>query len=112
VLPDNPELGERVEAFVARFGRVQDALGNKLIPTYLAASGETPATFIENLDRAERLGLIADAQKWMDISQLRNQMVHEYVSNPVALASALNAAHGFIPNLAEVVQWLRERAGS
>ena len=110
-LPNNPELGERVEAFVARFGRLQDALGNKLIPTYLAASGETPATFIENLDRAERLGLVADAQKWIDIRQLRNQMGHEYGSDPTTLASALNAAHGFIPNLAEVAQSLREHTG-
>jgi len=57
-LDADPELAERVDAFVARFGRLQDTLGDKLLPTLLAALGERPAPFIDRLDRAERLGLI------------------------------------------------------
>jgi len=34
-LENNIELAERVEAFVARFGRLQDTLGDKLLPTLL-----------------------------------------------------------------------------
>jgi len=68
-----------VDAFVARFGRLQDTLGDKLLPAWLAAHGEKTATFIENLDRAEQLGLVEDAQAWIDMRRLRNQMIHEYV---------------------------------
>lgn len=95
-LEGEPELAERVEAFSSRFGRVQDTLGDKLLPAYLVAHGEKPATFIENLDRAERLGLIIDAQAWLDMRKLRNQMVHDYIEDPLVLASALNAGHAFV----------------
>lgn len=99
-LDQDIDLAERVEAFVSRFGRLQDTLGDKLLPAYLVAHGERAATFVENLDRAERLGLIRDAQAWLDMRRLRNQMVHEYIEDPVVLASALDAGHAFVPELA------------
>ena len=34
--------------------------------------------------------------------KLRNQMVHEYVDDPLVLASALQAAHRFVPTLEQV----------
>ncbi|MCX7562334.1 hypothetical protein OS176_02050 [Xanthomonadaceae bacterium XH05] len=39
-LADDVELAERVEVFAARFGRLQDTLGDKLIPALLRALGE------------------------------------------------------------------------
>lgn len=102
-LAEDIDLAERVEAFVSRFGRLQDTLGDKLLPAFFAAHGEKTATFMDNLDRAERLGLIADAQAWVDTRRLRNQMVHEYVEDPAVLASALQAGHEFVPELAAVV---------
>lgn len=105
-LAEDEDLAERVEAFVSRFGRLQDTVGDKLLPAYLAAHGERLATFVDNLDRAERLGLIDDAQAWIDMRKLRNQMVHEYVEDPLVLASALEAAHVFVPSLVAVARRL------
>lgn len=98
-LETDPDLAERVEAFVGRFGRLQDTLGDKLLPALLVALGEKPSSAIDNLDRAERLGLINSADEWMSIRNLRNQMVHEYVEDPVILTSALQAGHTFTPVL-------------
>ena len=95
----DPDLAERVEAFVGRFGRLQDTLGDKLLPVLLVALGETPAAAIDNLDRAERLGLIVSADEWMTMRKLRNQMVHEYVEDLAVLASALQTGHDFVPVL-------------
>ena len=53
------DLSERVDAFVARFGRLQDTLGDKLLPELLAWLAEPVAAAIDNLNRAERLGWIA-----------------------------------------------------
>lgn len=39
-LDDHIDEAERVEAFVSRFGRLQDTLGDKLLPAYLEALGE------------------------------------------------------------------------
>ena len=76
-LDSDPEQAERVEAFVGRLGRLQDTIGGKLLPLILIALGETPATMIDNLDRAERLDLIKSTDDWLTMRKLRNQMVHE-----------------------------------
>ena len=57
-LEDTPDIAERVNAFVSRFGRLQDTLGDKLLSVLLTALGEKTSAAIDNLDRAERLGLV------------------------------------------------------
>lgn len=98
-LEADPDLAERVEAFVGRFGRLQDTLGDKLLPLVLLVLGEKVSAAIDNLDRAERLGLIISADEWMTMRNLRKQMVHEYVEDPVVLASALQSGHAFVSPL-------------
>lgn len=99
-LDTDDELSERVEAFVARFGRLQDTLGDKLIPALLSALGEMPGAAIDNLDRAERLGWVPSADQWLSARKLRNQMIHEYIEDPAILANALQAGHGLVSMLA------------
>lgn len=93
------ELAERVEAFVGRFGRLQDTVGDKLLPLLLDALGEKSSAVIDNLDRAERLGFLKSADEWITIRHLRNQMIHEYVEDPAVLCSALQTGHAFVPTL-------------
>ena len=93
------DLAERVDAFAARFGRLQDTIGDKLLPLLLANLGEKISSALDNLDRAERLGLLNSADEWMTMRKLRNQMIHEYVEDPVLLANALQIAHSFVPVL-------------
>jgi hypothetical protein len=59
------DLAERVDAFVSRFGRLQDTVGDKLLPNYLNAVGEKVGPAVDNLNRAEKLGLIGSAEIWM-----------------------------------------------
>lgn len=103
-LEGDPELAERVEAFVGRFGRLQDTVGDKLLPLLLVALGENPAAAIDNLDRAERLGLIDSTDDWMTMRNLRNKMVHEYVEDPALLADALQTGHVFVSVLITAAQ--------
>lgn len=98
-LTDDVELAERVEAFVSRFGRLQDTVADKLLPAYLRAAGETPGLAVDNLDRAERLGFIDSAENWFALRKLRNQMVHEYIEDPAILADALSHGHAAVPTL-------------
>lgn len=89
-LESNLDLAERVEAFSSRFGRLQDTLGDKLLPRMAQLTGLRPAAPIELLAQAEKLGWIASADQWMEWRKLRNQLVHEYVSDPAEFADALN----------------------
>ncbi|MBP7485011.1 MAG: hypothetical protein KA781_06860 [Aquabacterium sp.] len=57
-------LAEQVEAFVSRFARLQDTLGDKLLPAMLAAAQEHVGGQIDNLDRAQRLVHEAQSRAW------------------------------------------------
>jgi hypothetical protein len=109
-LEANPDLADRVEAFVGRFGRLQDTVGDKLLPALLAALGETPGPAIDNLDRAERLGWVDSVDTWMAMRRLRNQMIHEYVEDPALLSSALETAHRYVPRLIAIAERLANEA--
>lgn len=98
-LADDEALAEKVEAFASRFSRLQDTVGDKLLPAWLSALGEKTGAAIDNLDKAEKLGLLNSADKWLEIRQLRNQMVHEYIETPEILANALEAANQYQPEL-------------
>lgn len=103
-LREDIDLGERVDAFVARFGRLQDTLADKLLPEILNWLGEPVGPAIDNVSRAERLGWIADGQAWFDARQLRNRMIHEYVRDPEVLAAALSAGHAAVGLLVEAAR--------
>lgn len=53
-LAGDPDLAERVEAFVGRFGRLQDTLADKLLPALLAAALQDGHAFVAVLARAAR----------------------------------------------------------
>jgi hypothetical protein len=94
-LEDRPELAEMLEAFVSRFGRMQDTMADKLIPRWLMALAETPGSQIENLNRAERLGVVESVEDWLEARKLRNRLVHEYMEDPQAFAESLRLADGY-----------------
>jgi len=93
-------LSERVDAFVARFGRLQDTLGDKLLPALLRLLGEPTSSVLDNLAKAERLGLLeVPAESWVAMRALRKRMIHEYIKDPAELCQALDQAHGYVPVL-------------
>ena len=70
-LPQRPELAEKVEAFVSRFGRLQDHLGEKLLPRYAALVGESGKTLLDTLAFAERADEQASADAFVAARKLR-----------------------------------------
>lgn len=92
-------LAERLDAFVSRFGRLQDTLADKFLPTLLDAMAETRGAATENLDRAEKLGWLDSTDDWLVMRKLRNQMVHEYIEDLVILCDSLKAGHTFVQTL-------------
>lgn len=98
-LPSDPDTAERVDAFVARLGRLQDGLTDKLIPALLRHLAEPVGPVIDNLNRAERLGWLGSTDDWLQLRQLRNRMIHEYVKDPAVLCDALNAGHAGVAML-------------
>ena len=65
---------------------------------------EETGAVLENLDRAEKLGLLNSADDWLAVRKLRNLMVHEYIDHPTTLHMALHAAHDHVGMLAQTVE--------
>ena len=102
---DDAELSERLDAFSARFARLQDTAGDKLLPVLLARLGEPVGSVLDNLDRASRLGLLTEtSEAWIAARALRNRMVHEYIRKPDLLAQAFSEAHAAVPMLVGFVR--------
>lgn len=94
-LAEAPERAERLDAYVSRFGRMQDIMADKLLPQWLDALAERPGSQIDNLNRAERLGVVSSVQEWLEARKLCNRLVHEYQEDPVAFADSLKLARGY-----------------
>ncbi|MDE2455531.1 MAG: hypothetical protein KGL43_18235 [Burkholderiales bacterium] len=108
-----PLLAERVVAFSARYAKVQDTAGNKLLPALLERLGEPVGSALDNLDRAARLGLLdGSAEDWLAARALRNRLIHEYIRNPALLAEALTQAHLAVPMLVAFVSACLEYAAA
>jgi len=107
-LGTQPELAERLDAFVSRYGRLQDTLADKLLPRWLLALAEQLGSQIEVLNRAERLGSVKDVATWLEARQLRNRLVHEYVTDSTSFAEDLNLAETYGRMLIETYLRLRD----
>lgn len=106
------DLADRVEAFASRYGRLQDTLGDKLFPRLLDLIGQRGKTLLDVLNQVERIGLLHDAQAWLEWRNLRNQLVHEYMENPKEFAIALNTANEYAGRLVAVVGAVHAWLGS
>jgi len=92
-LSRQPALAEKVEAFVSRFGRLQDHIGGKLLPRYAALVGEPTKTQLDTLAFAERVGLLNNADAFIAARGLRNALVHEYMHDAQVFFENLMAAN-------------------
>jgi hypothetical protein len=102
-LKTNPALAEKVEAFVSRFGRLQDHLGEKLIPRYAQLVGEQYKTQIDVLGFAERAGILKSADDFLAARKLRNSLVHEYMQDSQSFLDSLVLANTAAQMLFDVI---------
>ena len=105
-----PEGRDCLEAFVGKFPRMQDTLIDKLLPHCLAAVGEKTGSALDNLNRADRLGLLSNTDQWLAMRRLRNRLVHEYVEDKADLVAILNLARGMADELLTAGQTIRKFA--
>lgn len=87
------ELLRVLDQVAFRFTRLQDSMGEKVLPLILELAQEPirdHATFAEKLGYLERIGAIASAQEWKKLRAARNAVAHEYPDDPELRMSAIN----------------------
>lgn len=69
-----------LDQLVFRFGKLQDAMGGRLLPNLLKYLHEWQdhEPFLDKLNRAEKLGIVSSVEQWIWLRELRNQTAHEY----------------------------------
>lgn len=83
-LPSDPaqldaETLETWESYVARFARVTDIFLSKYLRTVvLKADPGSRGELRDFIDKSEKSGLVSNADKWMQVRELRNKIAHEY----------------------------------
>ncbi|PXX95628.1 hypothetical protein [Halomonas sp. LBP4] len=98
-----------VDQFIVRFSKLQDAMGTKLLPGVLELTQEQGEllTFIDKLNRLEKIGAIASASDWLRLREMRNQFSHDYPDDPEIQASLLNKAFTLAGDLLETLEHVK-----
>lgn len=109
-LAQRDDLAEKIDAFVSRFGRLQDHIGEKLIPRFVALLGGTPQSLLDNLAYAERAGWVDSSESFVSARKLRNLLVHEYMSEAELFLEALQAADEATRMLIAIVECVGKQA--
>lgn len=109
-LKTDDERSDIVESFVSRFARLQDNIGDKLLPKLAALEAEPPTSAIDRYNNAERRGFIRSAADWLTMRALRNRLVHEYLDQADEFAEALNLADRFANDLIDAYEKIKDHA--
>ena len=83
-----------IDQFVYRFTKLQDAMGQRLVPATLRVLGEPFEgwSMIDRLNRLEQLGFVDSADSWQAHRETRNRLTHEYPDAPEIQAAEINLA--------------------
>ena len=82
------------DQFIIRFSKLQDVMGAKLLPAVIELTHEEGDlnTFIDKLNRLEKIGALSSVDQWLKLREMRNQFAHDYPDDPEIQASLLNKA--------------------
>lgn len=107
---DDFEAVKILDTFVLRFIKLQDYLGQKLFRRFLEQIGEYTEnmSFIDILDKLEKLGIISSTYTWMEIRKLRNKMTHEYPDEIEHIIQELKLAINYIPEIKNTVENIQQ----
>ena len=97
-----------LDQLLFRFGKLQDAIGMRLLPAtlQLVQEWQESAPFLDKLNRAEKLGMLASVEQWQILRELRNQTAHEYPDQPELVKANLSRLLDQVPVLENVCQTL------
>ena len=81
-----------IDQYLYRFSKLQDAMGEKLFKLTISRYEQNVdnLSFIDILNKLEKLQLIQSAEDWKVLRQIRNDLAHEYEDDPDKMVWTLN----------------------
>ena len=114
-LYDDKEKIKTIDAFIFRFIKLQDFMGDKLFKELLKRVGEykDSMSLIDVLDKLEKLEIINDSDKWIDFRVLRNKLTHEYPDNKEDVIEGIKLAIAQFAEiktiLADIIKYIEKK---
>jgi len=92
-----------IDQMIFRFSKLQDTVGEKVIPSILEFNGENvkKMTFIDRLNRLEELELLYK-EDWMSLRKDRNEIAHEYSFNQDEVVDGINLIFKRVDDLLKI----------
>jgi len=83
---------KNMDQFLFRFSKMQDTVGDKLFRLVAEDFVEdiSKMTFIDILNKLERIGILESVQEWQNLRKARNDISHQYDDEPEEMAEAIN----------------------
>ncbi|OWV31574.1 hypothetical protein JI62_00815 [Halomonas campaniensis] len=102
---------QSLDQFVLRFGKLQDAIGARLLPSVLLYLQEPyeDRPMLDKLHRLEKLGYIEDSEQWQALRMLRNRFAHEYPDDPDKNAAILMLAIESVACLSSILERIDQK---
>ncbi|MCF6282028.1 MAG: nucleotidyltransferase domain-containing protein [Candidatus Polarisedimenticolaceae bacterium] len=97
-----------IDQYLYRFSKLQDVMGEKLFKLIISMYEEshTPLTFIDTLNKIERLGIIHGVGDWKALREIRNALSHEYDDEPEQMSELINNIY----SKKELIETIYDRA--
>lgn len=83
---------EHIDQYLFRFAKLQDAMGEKLFRAFLLFLDEEieGKPFVDVLNTMEKLSILASAEAWRKLRDIRNELSHQYDDDPEEMSIVLN----------------------
>lgn len=98
-------LRRLTDQILYRFTKLQDTLGERLVPATLGWLREAHEgrPMRDRLDRLEKLGFL-DVEAWLQWRDVRNRLAHEYPDHPALRFNAVLATIGAAQDMVDTYQ--------
>lgn len=100
-----------VDAFIYRFIKTQDLIGDKLFKEYLDCVGDykDSMSMLDILHKLEKMEIIESSADWMVFRNLRNTLTHEYPDNEDEIIEGIKVALDIFRKMQTVHQTISNR---
>lgn len=108
IYQDNNKI-KTIDAFIFRFIKLQDFMGDKLFKQLLIRVGDYKdnMSLLDVLDKLEKLEVIDHADQWLDYRTIRNKLTHEYPDNEDEMIEGIKMALIFFVEIETILNGIK-----
>ncbi len=103
---ENDEDVKTIDAFIYRFVKLQDYMGDKLFKELLRSlmDYKDNMSMLDILSKLEKLEIIPSEDRWLDYREVRNKLTHEYPDNESDILDGIKISLVYFSEIKDMVK--------